>query len=468
MNKIRKVILTMNEEKKYEVIKKLVETDGNKKRAAMSLGCSIRHVNRLINGYKKEGKKYFIHGNRGKQPKHTLSENTKQNILILYRNKYYDTNFTHFAELLEKNENITTSVSTIRNILQKEFILSPRATRAKKKATKELLISMQTQTKSKKKQAEIQSNIIAIEDAHSRRPRCAYFGEMIQMDASVYLWFGNDKSHLHIAIDDATGAIVGAYFDKQETLNGYYHVFHQILTNCGIPLMFFTDNRTVFEYKHKNSPSIEEDTYTQFAYACKQLGVEIKTSSVPQAKGRVERLFQTLQSRLPVELRLAGITTISEANVFLNNYIKEYNAKFALPLNNIKSVFEMQPKLEKINLILAILTERKVDNGHCIKFKNTYFKTLDKNGYQVHFHKGTKAMVIEAFDGNKFCCINENVYALEAIPSHEHISKNLDLSVPKARPKKQYIPDLQHPWRSNEFWKFVQIQMHHFNDTFTA
>ena len=103
--------------------------------------------------------------------------------------------------------------------------------------------------------------------------------------------------HLHLAIDDATGTVTGAWFDTQETLRGYYHVFHQILTNYGIPYQFFTDRRTIFTYKQKNSPSLDEDTYTQFAYACKQLGVLLESSSVPQAKGRVERLNQTLQSR---------------------------------------------------------------------------------------------------------------------------------------------------------------------------
>ncbi len=111
--------------------------------------------------------------------------------------------------------------------------------------------------------------------------------------------------------------------------------------------MFFTDRRTVFEYKQKKSPSVEEDTFTQFGYACNQLGIQIKTSSVPEAKGRVERIFKTLQSRLILELRLNGITTIEQANIFLDSYIKEYNAKFALPINNIKSVFEKQPDDEK-------------------------------------------------------------------------------------------------------------------------
>lgn len=465
---MRKVILTMNEEKRYEVIKKLVDTNGNKKNAALKLSCSERHINRMIVGYKQYGKSYFIHGNKGRLPAHALSPEIKQVILDLYRNKYYDTNFTHCVELLQKHEGITISVSTLNSILEKEYILSPKASRAKKRKTKQLLKHLKTQTKSKKKLAELQSNIVAIEDAHSRRPRCAYFGEMLQMDASLHVWFGNKKTQLHIAIDDATGAIVGAYFDEQETLKGYYHVFQQVLTNYGVPYQFFTDNRTVFEYKQKKSPSIEEDTYTQFAYACKQLGVEIKTSSIPQAKGRVERLFQTLQSRLPAEFRLTGITTLSEANVFLNSYIKEYNAKFSLEPNLIKSVFEKQPSSEEINLILSVLTERKIDNGHCLKFKNTYFRTLDKNGYQVHFYKGTKAMVIEAFDGNKYCCIDESIYALEAIPLHEKLSKNFDLSLSPSKTVKRNIPSMHHPWRRQNFWRFVKMQEHHWENEITA
>lgn len=127
---------------------------------------------------------------------------------------------------------------------------------------------------------------------------------MVQMDASEFLWFGNEKTHLHIAVDDSTGTLAGAWFDTQETLNGYYHILSQILTDYGIHYQFFTDNRTVFEYNRKGETSVEKDTFTQFGYACKQLGIDIRTSSVPQAKGRVERMNATLQSRLPVRLCL--------------------------------------------------------------------------------------------------------------------------------------------------------------------
>lgn len=450
----------MTEEEKYSIIKKLVDTNGNKQRAALSIGCTVRHINRMMQGYRTFGKGYFVHGNRGRKPAHTIEEDTKNTIIDLYRTKYYDANFEHYSELLEKYEDIKVSASTIRTLLMDEYILSPMAHKKTRKRIKKKLEIQKSNITSKKELEIIENRIIEIEEAHPRRPRCAYFGEMIQMDASLHLWFGDEKSQLHVAVDDATGAIVGAYFDPQETLNGYYNVLSQILKGHGIPYMFFTDNRTVFEYKQKKSPSIEEDTFTQFGYACKQLGIDIKTSSVPEAKGRVERIFQTLQSRLIVELRLNGITSIEKANIFLNSYIKEYNAKFALPINNIKSVFEKQPDDERINLTLAVLANRKIDNGHCIKFENKYFKLFDSNGFPVYYHKGTQGIVIRAFNKELYFCVGEIVYALEEIPKHEHKSKNFDFDAKIEKPRKKYIPPMSHPWKKASFEKFINKQAH--------
>jgi hypothetical protein len=274
------------------------------------------------------------------------------------------------------------------------------------------------------------------------------------MDASVHEWFGGVKTQLHIAIDDSTSNIVGAYFDDQETLNGYYHVFHQILTTHGVPAMFYTDRRTVFDYKKKNTKKIENDTLTQFGYACHQLGVDLKVTSIAQAKGRVERAFQTLQQRLPIALRLAGINSLSEANIFLNSYIKEHNTKFALPINNTKSVFIKQPNLEIINQTLAVITERIVDTGHCIKFEKNYYKTLNTQGLQVHYHKGTKGLVIKTFDKQILFSTNDTIYELELVPLHERKSRNFDFDVIKETPIKRNIPSPKHPWRSSSFLKY--------------
>lgn len=457
---IRKVDLNMREQEKYEIIKKLAETNGNKKRAALKIGCTQRHINRLIQRYKKEGKSAFIHGNHGRKPAHTIEKEKKELIVDFYRTKYYGANFEHFTELLEKYEDVKVSPSVVRSVLMNEQIISPMAHRSTKKKLKKQLKAQKKAASSKKEIEQLQNKILEIEDAHPRRPRCANFGEMIQMDASEHLWFGDKKTQLHIAVDDSTGAIVGAYFDLQETLNGYYNVLSQILKNHGIPYMFFTDRRTVFEYKKKKSPSIEEDTFTQFGYACKQLGIEIETSSIPQAKGRVERIFRTLQSRLIIELRLNGITTIEQANTFLNSYIKEYNDAFALPVNNIKSVFEKQPDDEKINLTLAVLSSRKIDNGHCIRYENKYFKLLDAYGYPVYYYKGTSGMVIKSFNKELYFCVEEKVYALEEIPTHERKSRNFDFDTPVEKPKKKYIPPMSHPWKQASFEKYMNKQAH--------
>ncbi len=133
-DRMRKVILEMTEEDKYNTIKKLVDADGNKQRAANHLGCTVRHINRMIKGYKEKGKEFFSHGNKGKKPLHTLDNETKQKILDLYRTKYEDANFVHYSELLEEYENIKVSPSTIRSILIDEYILSPKATRNTRKS----------------------------------------------------------------------------------------------------------------------------------------------------------------------------------------------------------------------------------------------------------------------------------------------------------------------------------------------
>lgn len=448
----------MNEQKKYEVIKKLKETNGNKKRAAVELECTVRHVNRMLKGYEEHGKAFFSHGNKGRKPVSALSEEQKASILLLYENKYYDSNIRHFTEMLAENEGIKVSEGTVRNLLLSHGIPSPLAWKRTRRKLRDNLRMQEEAATSEKEKERLQTAIVALQDAHPTRARCSYAGEMIQMDASVHLWFGEGKTHLHAAIDDATGTLVGAYFDVQETLYGYYQVFRQILENYGIPYMFYTDRRTVFEYKKKNSPKLENDTFTQFAYACKQLGVDLKTTSIPQAKGRVERLFKTLQSRLPVELRLAGVKTLEQANEFLATYIKKFNAQFALPLHPTTSVFEAQPSEEQIDLFLSVLTPRTVDAGHSIRFNNHRYRMLDESGMHTNYYKGTQVLMVQTLSGRLFCSVDGRIYALEEIPMHEEISRNFDTEKRLAeakKPKKQNIPPMNHPWRKDNFMKHV-------------
>lgn len=456
---MRKVELNVNEQYRYEVIKKLVETNGNKDRAAKKLNCSRRTIDRLILKYKREGKIAFRHKNHDIKPVSTIPTDIRNSIVVLYENKYTNANIRHFTEKLNDKENIKISESSVRNILMEQNILSPKAHKSTKKALKIKLQKAKSDEKSKKKQIDIQNTIDHIDmEPHSRRERCAFFGEMLQMDASPHVWFGQKSTMLHAAIDDATGAITGAFFDTQETLNGYYNVFKQVLMDYGIPYMFYTDRRTVFDYKRSDEKDVSKNTLTQFGYACKQLGVDLKVTSIPQAKGRVERLFETLQSRLPIELRLAGVETIEQANEFLKSYLNEFNAKFALPTNCIKSVFENQPEEEKINLILSVITTRKIDNGACIKYQNSYYKLFDKQGKQICFCKGTEVTVIKSFDGNMYAQAYDNIYILEKMNEHELTSRYFNTKKEQEAAKLvkgRYIPNMNHPWKKDNFMKYV-------------
>ena len=456
---MRKVVLTLKEQEKYIVIKKLVETNGNKERARIKSGLkSIRQINRLIAGYKEYGKEFFIHGNRGRKPKHAVSVELKDTIETLYQSKYFDCTYTQFTEYLAGREHIFLSTAEVGQILREKYILSPRTRKATRKNLKKKLIDQKQNAKSKKEISKLQASIVAIEDSHPRQPRCIYFGEEIQTDACIHLWFGNIKTALHAAIDDATGQVVAAYFDNQETLNGYYNIYYQILTNYGIPYLFKTDKRTVFEYNKKGTTSDEDNTFTQFAYACKQLGTSIECSSVPEFKPRIERLFESFQLRLIPELRLANITTIEEANSFLPIFLKKYNSKFALCIDNTKSVFENQPSEQKINLTLAVLSRRVVDTGHSICFKKKYYRTVNSVGTPIYFGKGTKCMVIEAFDKSLYVTIEDNIFALEEIPEVQTYSENFDEVLP-TKPKKIYIPKMTHPFKRNSFEKFIEKQV---------
>ena len=458
----------MNEQEKYEVIKELVDHNGNKNRACKKLGISKRQVNRLIIKYKEKGKAGFVHGNRNRKPINALDNSISENIILLYKHKYQDWNFYHFKEFLKNNENIDVSYNFVYKTLTKAGFLSPKARKKTKHnyAKQKLLNEKKINYTMDEEQIEsIINHEIALEDAHPRGEKPKYFGEVIEQDGSIHLWFGNIKTCLHLAIDKATSTIVGAYFDKQETLNGYYHVFYQILTNYGIPYSFLTDNRTVFNYMSLNPDkrTSDKDVLTQYGYACKQLGVDLKTTSISQAKGLIERTNGTFQGRLINELKLHNITTIEEANKYLLEvFVPYFNKRFARDYKKFESVFESSPSLEKINYTLAVLTPRKIDNGNSIKYKNKYYQPYLNNKLKC-FSSKTECLVINAFDGDLLVTIDNKIYELKELNRNEKFSKNFE-EIHVVKERKKYIPPMNHPWRLSAFK--AQIQKAHTNHVY--
>ena len=461
---MRKVELRMKEKEKYEIIKELVDHNGNKNRAAKKLGISRRQIDRLIIKYKEKGKSGFVHGNRGKCPNTTLDKSISEDIILLYKAKYQGFNFNHFKEYLEEDENIIVSYDFIYKHLTNAGILSPKARKRTKKEfiKKQLLKEKKINLTMSDEQIEtIVNHEITLEDSHPRGEKPKYFGEVIEQDGSIHLWFGNKRTCLHLAIDKATSTIVGAYFDKEETLNGYYHVLHQILIKYGIPYKFLTDNRTVFNYMYLNPDkrTSDKDVLTQYGYACKQLGIDLKTTSVSQAKGLIERTNGTFQGRLVNELKLNGITTIEEANKYLTEvFVPKFNNKFAMNYKKFPSVFEEAPDKNTINYTLAVLTPRKIDNGNAIKFKNKYYQPYLNNEIKCFMPK-TECLVIESFNKDLLVTIDEKVYELKELSRNERFSKEFD-TLPEVKERKRYIPPMTHPWKYESFKK--QIQKAHY------
>lgn len=412
--------MNYKEKLKYKTIIKIINNKIDKKKASIIIGCSERRINQLITIYKTEGKNGFIHKSKLNIPVNKLDSSFRENIVNLYKEKYYDFNFTHFREKLRDIENIHIPYGTLYNILSEVNIKSPKRNRKSKK-----------------------------QNIHPSRERKKYFGELVQIDASIHIWFGNFKTYLHAAIDDATGNVLGAYFDTGETIKGYYEMTYQILINYGIPMAFYSDRRTIFEYYSKKMINIEKDTFTQFEAACDKLGIEIITTSIAQAKGKIERLFGTFQSRLVAELRLNNIITIEKANKFVLEYLPVYNKQFALPINYNKSFMEESPSVDLINLYLSIFTNKTVNNGSTIKHKGIlYYPEI--NGQKTNLLPKTKVIFIESFD-HKYYILHEDKFynAVELIIDQHSIQ-------PIKKEKKVYRPPASHPFKAASYQRYIE------------
>ena len=452
--------LRLKEQMKYNTAKEVIElgyTDTAIRRGKTKLGCTRKTLLKYIKWCESEDFSLFSHQNKGHKPATTKTEETRNLVKQLYRDTYHTASFTHFAEILKEDYNISISDGTLHSILKDAYFISPSSKKAtKRKMEKKLRLIARKENLSKAESEHVNAAFCMLDavDAHPRRPRSKYFGEMIQMDASEYVWVPNTKKwHLHVAIDDATSELVGAWFDTQETLNGYYNVLYMILKMYGIPSMFRTDRRTVFEYSLLSKPDEEKDTFTQFSAACNTLGIEIDATSIPQKKGRVERVNRTLQGRIPVEFIRQGITTIEEANAFLIEYLPKFNAQFSLrdEKDLDTSTFLKAPCEEDINVILAVVSQRVIDAGHSIKYNNSYYQPCLQypNGLRPRFFiKGTKALVIKAFNGTLLASIKEKIYILKEVEKRSLHSKEFDPEVTLPKEKKQYKPADDHPWRT--------------------
>jgi len=408
------VYLSPKEKLMLEMIKRILEDGMSYEEAAARYAISERTARRKVELYLKFGARGLAHRSRGRLAQNRTPKDTEERILALYENHYSGYNFTHFHQKLAEKEHITISYPTLYTLLTDEGYRSPRAQRVRRK-----------------------------ESLHPCRRRRKAFGELIQMDASIHPWLKDSYSALHLAIDDATSKIVGGHFETQETLRGYYMVFAQILKDYGSPEEFYTDRRTIFSTSYTKESRLECDAGTQFRMAAARMGVlEIHTTSVPQAKGRIERAFQTFQDRLISEMRSAKITTLDEANDFLPGFIADHNARYSLDETGLINAFAARPSEKEITMGLAIVCERLVNKG-CVSFKKRLYECYSAKERIVLDDK-TKVLVLHTLDDELYLAHGDDVWPLVDLETR-------NLPTPEHLKGKLYIPPKDHPWKEDNY-----------------
>jgi transposase len=337
------------------------------------LKLSVRHVWRLRAAYRDEGAAALAHGNRGKASPGRIGEATRSRVKELMAGAYAGCNDHHLAELLALREGIRMSRKSVERIRREAGVRPARRRRPPRH--------------------------------RSRRDRMPQEGMLLQVDGSPHHWFGPDQPRctLLAAIDDATGKPVAAVFREQEDAHGYLLLLRQVLGAKGIPLDLYHDRHSIFQDNAKRPWSVQEELQghkepAQFGRALEELGITAIAAHSPQAKGRVERLWGTLQDRLTRELRLAGVTDIKAGNRFLPAYLKRYSARFAVAAAEPGLAYRaLDPRLD-LDRILSFRYARVVGMDNTVRLDGRPIQIPP--GPRRRSYAGAHVWVHELLDGS--------------------------------------------------------------------
>jgi transposase len=351
----RSVTLTERDQIRVLTLNRLERGDLTAAEAAAQLGVSVRQVRRILAAYRKEGAAAIPHGNRGRQPKHTVAAGLRRRVAELARTAYAGTNDSHLRDLLEEREGIVRSLSSVRRIRRAAGEASPRQRRPPQHRQR-----------------------------RERRPR---EGMLLQIDGSSHAWLEGRGPRLTLvaAIDDATGALAGAVWREQEDSAGYLALLAQVVTAHGRPEAVYHDRAGIFIPHDRPRETVAEQLAgerepRQVERALRALGIAQVIARSPQAKGRVERLFGTLQDRLVVELRLAGACRLAEATAVLAAYLPRFNAQFAVPAATPESAYRPLEPGTDLRQVCSLVQRRVVANDDTLQFEGRRLQVLPGPG----------------------------------------------------------------------------------------
>lgn len=416
------IIMSQKEASRYDIIQKAINKEIKVTEAAEILNLTTRHIRRLKKKITEKGLQGLVHAGRGKPSSRKLSEKETEKIKKLLHKHYPDFGPTFAAEKLYEDHKIKRDPKTIRAIMIEEELWKPR----KKKKEKH----------------------------RSWRQRMTAFGELEQYDGSYEYWFEDrgEKCCLLAAIDDATGKVTHAKFDEHEGVQPTFNFWEEYVEKNGKPHEIYVDKFSTYSMNHKLAKE-NPDTLTQFERAMTQLSIGVIKANSSQAKGRVERLFKTLQDRLIKELRLNNISTVKKANEFLEKtFISKFNAKFeVIPRSeaNLHRKITKQEK-DKFPSIFCRHYERTIRNDYTLSYKNAWYQLEETQS--VSMFRKEVVTVEESFDGTVKLRLRGKYLNYKQLP--ERPLKVSEKEVPWVLAKSlPTIPAKDHPWRRYQFVK---------------
>jgi transposase len=412
--------MSTEELNRLEIMQRLAEKRLSQKEAGQMLKVSKRQVKRLLRAYRQRGASGLVSKRRGKASNNQMRVETKQKVVDLLKGKYRGFGPTLACEKLVEVEKLKISDESVRQLMMREGLWKGRKVR---KVT-----------------------------VHQMRERRECFGELVQIDGSPYAWFEErgPVCTLLVAIDDATGKLVGLLFVKQESFHGYAQLVKAYFERCGKPLAFYSDKHGIFRVNQASAGAGEAQT--QFGRAMQELEIEILCANSPQAKGRVERANQTLQDRLTKELRLRGITNMEDGNAFLPEYMADFNQRFAVSPHSPHDAHRPLTAPDMLAHTLAWQETRTLSKNLTLQFKKVVYQIqTDRPTYalrnaQVTVCENPSGQVTILYKGKslEFTIFYKQLHQADVVDT-----KQIDRILHNQR--KAHTPAPDHPWRKPLF-----------------
>lgn len=409
--------LTEKELFKFEIITKLIVGSIGIKQAREQLGLSTRQIKRLKRRVIAREAMGAVHGLRGKPSNRRMAHTKLKAASKLLQEKYADFGPTFAAEKLAETHGIALSKERARQLMIEIGLWKPK----KKKGNGQY---------------------------RSWRPRKEWYGSMEQFDGSYHHWFEDraEECCLLAAVDDATGTITHAEFGRSESVKEVATFWKRYVSERGKPLAVYLDRYSTYKINHKNAVDNHE-LMTQFQRMMQTIGIELITAHSPEAKGRIERLFGTLQDRLVKELRLAGISTIPEANIFLATYLPRFNTQFGVVAKEEGDLHRPLTDDEKntLDAVFSVQSTRRVRNDFTIQFENQWLQLEKIQPCTVL--RGDAVLIERRLDGTLHMRLREKYLAFKILPERpEKTKERVTALVPRTISPPQK-PSANHPWR---------------------